>query len=272
MSGVDQPRLDADSEPGSWHDHNRPGSFLSETQLAMFDADGYCVIKSAISAEILHSVEDEIDPLERARNDWLRTQPDQQSWISHADVIDFAPTLVADSPLLRRFSCGPPLTDICRDLIGPDVRLNFDQAVYKRALTPDAAVPLHQDNGYNFKRPEAYVTIWIPLHDMEPQDGCLWVVPGIHRVGTLEHRLTDDGHFVCDLDPSDAVPVPVHAGDLVVLSSLAPHATDGNPTNRLRKAYLLSYVPDGTRLRDGTPCNAPDTQYQILRDGYALRS
>jgi phytanoyl-CoA hydroxylase len=263
-------RVDPHSSAIAWRDHETPGSFLSDEHLAMFNAMGYCVVEGAIVPEMLRSVENEIDRLERERNDWLRAQPGRRSWISRADVVDFAPKLVAQSPLLRRFSRDRPFTDICRDLIGPNVRLNFDQAVYKRPETSTAILPLHQDNGYNFKRPEAYITIWIPLHDIEPENGCLWVVPRIHRLGTLEHHITDDGFFVCDADPDDALAVPVHAGDLVVLSSLAPHATTGNRSQRIRKAYLLSYIPDGTRLRDGSPCNAPDTQYQILHHGHTL--
>lgn len=132
-------------------------------------------------------------------------------------------------------------------------------------------LPMHQDNGYNFKRPEAYITIWMPLQDVELDNGCLWVVPGIHRRGTLQHHMTEHGFLVCDVDRNEARPILVSAGDLVVLSSLIPHATAGNRSDRTRKAYLLSYVPDGSRLRDGSTCCAPDTQYQVLRDGEVLR-
>ena len=109
-----------------------------------------------------------------------------RSWISRADVVDFAPSLVARSSLLRRFSCDHPLTDICLDLVRPEVRLYFDQAVYKRPGTPKAKLSLHQDNGYNFKRPEAYITIWIPFQDVDVGNGCLWVEPGVYRLGTLK--------------------------------------------------------------------------------------
>ena len=192
--------------------------------------------------------------------------------LTQLDVVDFAPRLVTKSTLLRQFSLDRPLTDICRDLIGPAVRLYFDQAVYKRPRTPDAVLPLHQDNGYNFKRPEAYITIWIPLHDVGPENGCLRVVPGIHRFGTLEHHVTDDGFIACDVDPEAAVAVPVCAGDVVVLSSLTPHSTAGNASSSIRKAYLLSYVADGTTLRDGTRCDADDTQYVVLRNGQRIEA
>lgn len=96
---------------------------------------------------------------------------------------------------------------------------------------------------------------------------CLSVVPGIHRLGTLHHHVTNDGFLTCDIDPNDAVAIPVRAGDLVVLSSLAPHTTSANRTRQVRKAYLLSYVPDGTRPRGGSTCDTPDTQYQVLERG-----
>ena len=216
-----------------------------------------------LARETLHSLEHEIDRLEVARNRWLRRQPAQRAWISRADVVDFAPRLVTMSTWLRQFSLDHPLTDICRDLIGPAVRLYFYQAVYKRPRTPDAVLPIHQDNGYNFKRPEAYITIWIPLQDVGPANGCLRVVPGIHRVGTLQHHLTDEGFIACDVDPEAAIAVPVDAGDVVVLSSLTPHSTAGNASSSIRKAYLLSYVADGTTLRDGTRCDADDAQYSV---------
>jgi phytanoyl-CoA hydroxylase len=263
---MDRVRLDDDSSL-VWRDHAASGSFLSDTQLATFDAEGFCIVEGAISRHVLRQVEREIDRLERQRSDWLRNQPGRRSWISEADVLDFAPSLVAKSPLLRQFSGEHPMTDICLDLVGPDVRLYFDQAVYKSPCTPNRTLPLHQDNGYNFKRPEAYITIWIPFQDVTPANGCLSVVPGIHRLGTLQHHVTNDGFLTCDIDPDDAVAIPVRVGDLVVLSSLAPHTTAGNRTRRVRKAYLLSYVPDGTRLRDGSKCDAPATQYQVLHSG-----
>lgn len=267
MVGVRPVCLDADSDAAAWRDHDTKPSFLDSNQVAAFDIQGFCVVPQAIPPEVLRSLEENIDRLEHDRNRWLRERPRERSWISRADVVDFAPHLVAKSPHLRQFSLGHPMIDICRDLIGPDVRLNFDQAVYKRAFTPAATLPLHQDNGYNFKRPEAYITIWMAFQDVDTDNGCLWIVPGVHRHGTLEHHVSDDGFFVCDIDPEDAVAVPTRAGDLVVLSSLAPHATAGNHSGRIRKTYLLSYVADHTCVRDGTPCNAPETQYQVLQNG-----
>ena len=73
---------------------------------------------------------------------------------------------------------------MCADLIGPDVRLYWDQAVYKKPGT-ESPFPWHQDNGYAFVEPQQYLTCWVALTDATEDNGCPWVVPGLHRRGAL---------------------------------------------------------------------------------------
>ena len=61
---------------------------------------------------------------------------------------------------------------MCQDLIGGDVRLYWDQAVYKKGDTQED-FPWHQDNGYTFVNPQAYLTCWIPLTDTDESNGVL---------------------------------------------------------------------------------------------------
>jgi ectoine hydroxylase-related dioxygenase (phytanoyl-CoA dioxygenase family) len=137
------------------------------------------------------------------------------------------------------------MAEVAADLVGPDVRLYWDQAVYKKPESPKE-FPWHQDNGYNFVEPQQYLTCWVPLVDATVENGCPWVVPGLHRLGTLEHWWTDAG-WQCIEDPSDAVPVEVNAGSIVVFSSLTPHRTGPNLSPAVRKAYIVQYAPDGAQ-------------------------
>jgi ectoine hydroxylase-related dioxygenase (phytanoyl-CoA dioxygenase family) len=159
-------------------------------------------------------------------------------------------------------------------MIGPDVRLYWDQAVYKKPGT-ESPFPWHQDNGYAFVEPQQYLTCWVALTDATEENGCPWVVPRLHRLGTLAHEYSDIG-FVCLREPADAVPVPAAAGSIVVFSSLTPHSTGPNRSDGVRKAYIVQYAPHGAVVirpePDGgeglrVPADDPDRQYEVLRAG-----
>jgi len=146
--------------------------------------------------------------------------------------------------------------------------------VYKR---PRGTEPVlwHQDNGYTYVEPQAYLTCWMALTDATLENGCVWVVPGVHRQGTVAHRSTPIG-YQCFEDPDGAVAVPVPAGSIVVFTSLTPHATGRNTTGDLRKAYILQYAPDGAVARRGDPAGEPgppesqddpERQFLVLRNG-----
>ena len=137
--------------------------------------------------------------------------------------------------------------DLCHDLIGPDVRLYWDQAVYKKPEYPKP-FPWHQDNGYTYIEPQAYLTCWLALNDATLDNGCPWVIPGGHLRGTLAHRPSELGYVCRENDGPEALAVPVRAGSIVVFSSLMPHRTGPNVTSGVRKSYILQYAPDGARV------------------------
>ena len=209
-----------------------------------------------------------IDPLEAKSEAWLRERGGQVA-ISTADVITFTTHLVRKSRYLREFAAHPAIKDICHDLIGADVRLYWDQSVYKKT-GKEQEFPWHQDNGYTFIEPQQYLTLWIPLVDVDEANGCPWIAPGRHKLGTLEHWMTPIG-YKCLEEAKDALPVPARAGDVIAFSSLAPHRTGPNlRKGSVRKVYILQYAPDGAfTIRDGVRAtqNDADRQFMILEDG-----
>src|SRR5690606_38440003 len=111
-------------------------------------------------------------------------------------ALTFATHLVARSPLRRSLAHHPVLGGRCADLVGPDVNLYWDQAVYKKPEKP-RRFPWHQDNGYCYVEPQLYLTCWLALTDATVENGCPQVVPGVHRVGTIRHRFVDPLGFEC---------------------------------------------------------------------------
>jgi ectoine hydroxylase-related dioxygenase (phytanoyl-CoA dioxygenase family) len=256
-----------------WRDHPGPFRVVTDEQARSYDERGFFVLEDALSASEVDALTAAIDPFEQEAEEALRGMEGGRFFIARADEITFTTHLVLRSDVLRRFAAGPLFADLCADLMGPDVRLYWDQAVYKKPGT-ESPFPWHQDNGYAFVEPQQYLTCWVALTDATVDNGCPWVVPGLHRRGTLTHVYSDIG-FVCLRDPEGAVPAPARAGSIVVFSSLTPHSTGPNRTNGVRKAYIVQFAPSGAEVVRRGPdgplqrvaANDPLRQYEILRGG-----
>ena len=257
----------------SWADHPGPFRAVTPEQARQYDEQGFFVLEGALGADEVAGLLRAIDPFEARQEESLRAMEGGRFFIARADEITFTTHLVPRSELLRRFTASALLTDVCADLVGPDVRLYWDQAVYKKPGT-ESPFPWHQDNGYAFVEPQQYLTCWVALTDATEENGCPWVVPGLHRRGTLAHEYSDLG-FVCLHDPADAVAVPAPAGSIVVFSSLTPHSTGPNRTESVRKSYIVQFAPTGAAVirtepgRVVTRITADDEgrQYEVLRRG-----
>ncbi len=258
-----------------WRPVVGPFRRVTAEQARSFNEKGFFALEDAIGRETIERAIAEIDPREARMEEFVRGQPGKRLTISEADGISFTIHLVRRSQFLREFSASQVFADLCHDLIGPDVRLYWDQAVYKKREYPKD-FPWHQDNGYTFIEPQAYLTCWIALSEATIDNGCPWIIPGGHLRGTLMHRASETGYVCREEDGPEATPVPVRAGSIVVFSSLTPHRTGPNLTKDVRKTYILQYAHDGARIAPGTPssigvtpgalCDAPDRQYLILKD------
>ncbi len=259
--------LDMRNHGFTWKPARGPFRLIDEAQARSFNERGFFLLENALDRPALERTIDAIAPWEEKGEEYLRTQPNKRMFIAEADGITFTVHLVKRSWTLRQLSAAPVFADLCHDLIGRDVRLYWDQAVYKKPGYPKP-FPWHQDNGYTYVEPQQYLTCWIALTDADESNGCPWVVPGSHLRGTLKHHLTELG-WVCRIeDGPEATPVPAHAGDVVVFSSLTPHRTGPNLTQEVRKTYILQYAPEGARVVESDAlCNAPDRQYPIVKDG-----
>jgi phytanoyl-CoA hydroxylase len=263
------PRLHPLSHDFAWQDR-QPSELrrLTPDQKAAFEEHGFVRLEGVFTPAEIAAVTAAIDPLEAEAEAKLREAGGRIS-ISDADAITFTTHIARRDPVLKAFAAHPAVVDICHDLVGDDVRLYWDQSVYKKTQKPQE-FPWHQDNGYTFIEPQQYLTLWLPLVDVDETNGCPWIAPGRHRLGTLDHWVTEIGLKCLDEVP-DAVAVPARAGDAVVFSSLTPHRTGPNLTGAVRKAYILQYAHDPSlaTYRDGRQAaqDHPERQFPILRGG-----
>jgi ectoine hydroxylase-related dioxygenase (phytanoyl-CoA dioxygenase family) len=258
----------------AWPEHRNVNTISAE-QARAYDEVGYFVIEDAFSAEEMEQLDAALTHGDEKAKEMLASVPGGRFSVAGLDTQTVAPHAVTRSDHARRFAAHPLFAGVARDLIGPDVRLYWDQSVYKQ---PNSAEPVlwHQDNGYTYVEPQSYLTCWVAITDATPENGCVSVMPGVHHDGTLVHHTTPVGQE-CWGDWNTAVEVPVRAGSVVVFTSLTPHATKRNTTDAVRKAYILQYAPDGAVALRGEPAGGPPVardaqdderrQFWIVRDG-----
>jgi phytanoyl-CoA hydroxylase len=179
--------------------------------------------------------------------------------------LSYRPLLHLESGHLQAVACDPRWAPVVMPILGRSVRLYWEQGVAKppRARTE---LPWHQDNGYAPTIPEEYVTCWLALDDADEDNGCIHVLPGSHRNGTLDHHNVAGSPFRAGYDgPEAGLAVPVRKGSVLVFSSLIMHRSGPNVTARPRRSWILQYcVGDAVHGRTG---ELLDDRLLVAEDG-----
>jgi phytanoyl-CoA hydroxylase len=96
------------------------------------------------------------------------------------------------------------------------------------------------------------VGLWFALEDASVENGCLWAIPGGHKIGLKSRfvRASEGGTRFEYLDQSPwpeekLQPLEVKKGTLIVLHALLPHLSRENRSAKSRHAYTL-HVIDGS--------------------------
>ena len=158
------------------------------------------------------------------------------------DTMRFASNLFYASERLQELLGTGRVIDLVRQLLGPEVWVRWDQAVWKGPGAP--LFPWHQDNGYTELDAE-HLQVWVALTPMNSTNGGLSVIPNGARQ-RFDHRWVGN-HVECftaeEANSLGAISVSAEPGDVVLFSSWLPHATTRNSTDTTRLAYVAEYLP-----------------------------
>lgn len=151
------------------------------------------------------------------------------------------------SLLFRRLLYHEALLEVAQDLIGPNIQLFHDQALFKPAHH-GGAVLWHQDNAYWKCAPANLVSCWLTLDAVDASNGAMHLIPGSHLRPVAHPRsastvLLDIGQ---EVDASEAVVVDLPAGGAMVHHCQTVHYTPPNRTDRQRRAFVIHWMPPGT--------------------------
>jgi phytanoyl-CoA hydroxylase len=103
------------------------------------------------------------------------------------------------------------------------------------------AKPWHQDAAYWRDYASNQITVWIAIDDASEENGCVWAIPGSHKLGLIPHVKKELQVEESKIDLSKAVPVPVPAGGLLIFHSLVLHMSQRNNSDKSRWAIICDY-------------------------------
>jgi hypothetical protein len=124
-------------------------------------------------------------------------------------------------------------------------RLCVANFVVKEPNTPGSMVPMHQDWSFVDETKFRAVLIWCPLVDVGPDNGCLAVVRGSHRLST-DPRANNDPHPFAVVLPRLGPyldEVPLKAGEALFYDGRLLHGSRSNRTNRRRVSIGCVLAP-----------------------------
>jgi phytanoyl-CoA hydroxylase len=157
-------------------------------------------------------------------------------------------------------------------------RIAGDLVIYRAILFNKGAqggseIPWHQDGGRLWglsQEPE--LQIWTALDDAPLDGGCLEFLPGSHQQGlaTPLGGVVPRQQVLAAEAAAHAVPVPVRAGEALLIDNLVWHRSGNNQPGRARRAFSTCYMSASTRcLRKK---HAPREFFPVFRGAHRSNS
>ena len=239
----------------SWTNGTPPGYFrlpMTDEATSFYHENGFLVIEDAFSPSTVEALRDEATAICRGDRGELKGVP---TW--NGDE--------TDEEILRQILCihfphkiselmlgtlkSDPFVQVMTHIIGPNVKCMQSMLFIKAAGKPGQA--WHQDEVYIPTRDRSLCGGWIAMDDATVQNGCLWVIPGSQRTGTMYFQeWHGDERFDCALEAQrfpytndDAVPVEVRAGSIVFFNGYLLHRSLPNyASSGFRRSLVNHYM------------------------------
>lgn len=151
-------------------------------------------------------------------------------------------------PEFSSFSRAPAIRELVNDLAIKNPLLLQSMYIFKQPRIGGEVI-CHQDGTFLYTEPFNIAGLWFALEDATLENGCLWAIPGGHKLG-LKSRWVRDGNGGMKFDVFDSkpwdeeklVPLEVTKGSLILLHGLLPHKSLANRSARSRHAYTLHVI------------------------------
>ena len=260
------------------------GKFLSQAQLSRFRQEGFLVLPGFVDTErclelrrrALELAREHVPSPERATiftADGDAMHAGDEYFLNSGEAIrcffekgafDAQRRLRADAalclnklghamhdldPVFGAFSRTPELAALAGDIGMREPLLLQSMYIFKQAHI-GGEVACHTDHSYLWTEPASVVGFWFAIDDATTENGCMWALPGGHRLPVKARSHLNASRTATVMDVFDETPYPdtglvaleASRGTLVLLDGALPHRSGPNLSDKPRHAYTIHAI------------------------------
>lgn len=268
------------------------GRYLTTQQIAAFHNDGFLVVPNFVAADRCLALRERAMQLaklhvpspeqatvftadgkpQHASDDYFLSSGESIRCFFEKDAFDERGRLRAEPHLslnklghamhdldsvFDSFSRTPELAAVAADIGMRDPLLLQSMYIFKQAHI-GGEVTCHTDHTYLWTEPRSVVGFWFAIDDATRENGCMWAVPGGHRLPVRTRSRLNETRNTTVTDVLDPEPYPLDnlacleakRGTLVLLDGAVPHLSAANTSDKPRHAYTIHAIDGATRYLD----------------------
>ncbi len=250
-------------------------SEFTADELAHFARDGYQIVRGLVPAEArtrmleiaTRDLGNAAGPVEYEADTQYPGSPESRDAPGGRTVRRLLQAY-ARAAVFRDWATAAPIVARLRQVLGPQIALS--QAHHNCVMTKDprysSLTSWHRDIRYwSYQRPEL-VSVWLALGEERPDNGCLLLLPGTHRMNFDADRLDAAQFLRTDIATNvELLQTQVHAeldpGDVLFFHCRLFHAASSNRSTRTKFSAVFTYhAIDNPPLPGTRSAGTPDIE------------
>ena len=218
-----------------------PRSYSSiQAHIDEYHHNGFTIFRNVIDEALLEEINDHYS--------WLRQKfPEFRPEHLHHP-------LMRDDAFWVRVVTDSRLLDIAELFLGKNLACFTAHYICKPPFDGQAVL-WHQDGAYWKLEPMQAATLWLAVDESTPENGCLRMIPGSHRMPLHKIKVRNDIPNMLssivdynEFDLEDAVDVILQPGDISVHHPHIIHGSEPNTSAKRRCGLDLGYMSTGTSI------------------------
>ncbi|MCF7689860.1 MAG: phytanoyl-CoA dioxygenase family protein [Cephaloticoccus sp.] len=219
-----------------------PPPALTDAQIQSYHDDGFIVLEDVFSSS-------EVEALRQAE-----ASPAIQTALEEGGIKTKTVHLLELTTRHQAFAdlaCDARIMACLHPLLGPDIQLQHSKLATKPVTRGTGEFGWHQDLMFYPHTNTSLLSVFVYLDDATPENGCMSMLKGSHRLGPLNH-INPEGRFdgICrethhwQEHPEKTEAITPRAGSISIHHCLTLHGSPPNLSGRPRRGVVFSYRAD----------------------------